>query len=260
MLIRISLIAMVILLCSCADGVRSSGAVPRISSGTRVADMPVAWASPNVFETYNPKGDSVMKDSWTRKFDASGISFNEKQTCTLVTRQHVVMANHYKRKVMERVIFHDRGGRRLVRHLVDVRKVYGDVAVGRLNQPVPAGYKVYPLLRAEAGLGERLKGELVLVTDQNRRVFVHEVARVSGANIGFGYDKAKGIGFAKHLVSGDSGNPSFMMKGGEPVLIETHTSGGFGTGPFYGSEVVQRELARVIGEMGGEGRLRFVRW
>ena len=47
-------------------------------------------------------------------------------------------------------------------------------------------------------------------------------------NIPFTFDAKKQIGYGKILVSGDSGNPSFIMVNGEPTLIETHHTGGEG--------------------------------
>jgi len=234
--------------------------VPSVTSSMKVADMPVAHDDPGIFKKYDALGDSEMNTTWTRKFDASGISFNVTQTCTLVTRQHVVMAAHYKRKVPSSVVFHDRKGKRLERVLVAARNVHGDCAVGLLNEPVPAGYRVYPLLAPSEGLAERLKGEFVLVTDQKKRLFVHEVVGVSGDRISLRYDAKKKLGYGKILVSGDSGNPSFIMVNGEPALIETHHTGGAGAGPFYGSATLIKKLKEQISALGGSGSVRVVQF
>lgn len=227
--------------------------------------MPVAYDNPGIFKQYNARGKSVMNSTWTRKFDASGISFNDKKTCTLITPQHVVMAAHYKRPVPSSVVFHDRQGNHVERVLVASKNVFGDCAIGLLNEPVPRGYKIYPLLNPQPDLGDRLKGEFVLITDQNKRVFVHEVRGVSKrangyASIGFRYDAKKQIGYGKILVSGDSGNPSFVMVNGEPVLIETHHQGGAGAGPFYGDQDLQNKLRSAILSIGGKGMFRTVSW
>ncbi len=247
-----------LVLVKCA-GVGASD-MPAVSRSLKVVDMPVAFDDPGIFKKYDSLGDSVMNTTWTRKFDASGISFNVTQTCTLVTKQHVVMAAHYKRKVPSSVVFHDRNGKRLERVLVAVRNVHGDCAVGLLNEPVPAGYRVYPLLAPSEGLAERLIGEFVLVTDQKKRLFVHEVGRVSGDRISFRFDAEKKIGYGKKLISGDSGNPSFIMVAGEPALIETHHTGGAGAGPFYGSAILIEKLKAQIAALGGAGSVRVVKF
>ena len=265
---RLIMLLLPFVLMSCGGSGGSGGGlspVPAKNSSEKVGDMPVAYANPGIFKTYRAGGDSVMNTTWTRKFDASGISFNDKRTCTLVTRQHVVMAAHYKRPVLSKVVFHDRNGKQVSRVLVAVRNVTGDCAVGLLNDPVPKGYKVYPLLKPEPILGEKLKGEFVLVTDQNKRLFVHEVGNVSKrangySNIALRYDAAKQIGYGKILVTGDSGNPSFVMVKGEPVLIEAHHTGGAGAGPFYGDVDVQEKLKAAIQALGGSGSIRTVAW
>lgn len=246
---------------ACTSSVSPGGAQAiRVSTNTKVKDMPVAWDSPNIYTKYDVKGNSVFMKSWTRKFDASGISFNDKRTCTLVTPQHVVMARHYKRPLKQPVVFHDRSGRWCKRYITRIADIHGDVAVGLLNEPVPAGYKVYPLLRPDPSFSNSLRGELVIITDQNRRLFVHEIAAISGEHVRFTFDEKKQIGFGKKLVSGDSGNPSFLMVNGEPVLIETHTTGGWGAGPFYGSEIIQAKLQQTIDALGGGYQLRKVSW
>lgn len=250
----------VVIFTKCAEG--EGGAISAMPADVsmKVKDMPVAYDNPGIFKKYNAQGDSVMNDTWTRKFDASGISFDVTQACTLVTEQHVVMAAHYQRKVPSPVIFHDRTGKRLERVLVSARNVHGDCAVGLLNEPVPAGYKAYPLLEPEEGLAEKLIDEFVIVTDQDKRLFVHEVAGISGDRIGFKFDAAKGIGYGKILISGDSGHPSFIMVNGEPVLIETHHTGGPGAGPFFGSAVLIDNLKAQIKALGGKGSVRLVKF
>ncbi len=239
-----------------------SNTAPTVSRNTKVADMPVLYDNPGIFKTYSSTGDSVMNNTWTRKFDASGISFNDKRTCTLVTSQHVVMAAHYKRPVKSSVVFHDREGKRLERFIIAVKNVHGDCAVGLLNEPVPTGYKIYPLLVPYEGLAEKLKGEFVLVTDQKKNLFVHEVRSVSNGRIAFNFDAEKQIGYGKILIKGDSGNPSFIMVDGQPVLIETHHTGGAGAGPFYGDAELIKKLKAQIRSLGGASAesIRLVRF
>ena len=183
-----------------------------------------------------------MMTGWSRSFDMSGVSFNEKMTLTLVTRRHVIMASHYRRKPGDKVVFHNRMGMRVERTLVGVIGVVGDVAVGLLDSDVPPDLKVYalPAPREDFSL---LKGTTAAVTGQNRRIFFHEIDRVGSTSIAFRHPKVTKHGWGKNLVKGDSGNPSFFISKGELVLIETHTSGGAGSGPFYGSPLIQKKLS-----------------
>ena len=67
-----------LVLVKCA-GVGASD-MPAVSRSLKVVDMPVAFDDPGIFKKYDSLGDSVMNTTWTRKFDASGISFNVTQT------------------------------------------------------------------------------------------------------------------------------------------------------------------------------------
>jgi len=170
------------------------------------------------------------------------------------------MAAHFQRNVGDVVVFHDGEGKFIQSTITAKKRVIGDVAVGVLDKPLPSSYTPYPLLRARAGLEDDLKQEYILVTDKARRVFVHQVRAVYNQNIGFLFDASKKIGYGKRLIVGDSGNPSFIMVNGKQALIETHTAGGAGAGPFYGNAEVQQALASKIKELGGVGTLRYVDW
>ena len=210
--------------------------------------LPPPKGDPGIFRVYRRDADSVMAGGWSSSMDLSGVSFDKRQAATLVSRRHVVMAAHYQRAVGHRVIFHDRRGKILERTLVKTRKVHGDVAVGLLNEPVPGNYRVYPLPVAREDASS-LIGRPVMVTDQNRRLFFHKVRTVNRFMIAFEYDVADTHGWGKALVKGDSGNPSFLIEGKELVLAETHSTGGPGAGPFYGSAILQEKLKAMMAEM-----------
>lgn len=196
-----------------------------------------------------------MMDGWARNFDMSGVSFDQRMTATLVTRRHVVMAKHFKRKPGDRVVFHNRFGKQLERKLVAVKAAHGDIAVGLLDSEVSPDYTVYPLPSPRVDFSH-LVGRTAVVTDQHRRIYFHRVNFVSPYIMGFRHQEPKQNGWGKKLVGGDSGNPSFLISGNELVLVETHTSGGAGAGPFYGGAEIQDKLQAVIDDLAPGYRLR----
>ena len=218
--------------------------------------LPAPRESPNIFEFYSAEEDARLADGWAASFDLSGVSFDSRKAATLVTPRHVVMANHFKRKPGARVVFHDRAGQRLVRTLTAVRKVEGDVAVGLLDQEVPSRHKIYPL-PAPGTDPQRLLNQFALITDQHRRLFFHRVRAIAGSGLGFAYDKSGKHGWSKKLVSGDSGNPAFLIAGNDLILIETHSTGGPGAGPYYGNPELQKALQKTITALSPGYRLRF---
>ena len=220
--------------------------------------LPPPKGNPEIFRMYRRDGDSLKSPGWSNGMDLSGVSFDRRETATLVSQRHVVMAAHFQRPVGGKVIFHDRRGKFLERTLIQCRKVYGDVAVGLLNEPVPVAYRAYPL-PAVVDDPTPLIGRPVMVTDQNRRLFFHKVRTVNRFMIAFEHDVVDTHGWGKNLVRGDSGNPSFLIFGKELVLVETHTSGGPGAGPFYGGAALQESLRKMMSEMDPRYTFRTVR-
>ncbi|MFT6239236.1 MAG: hypothetical protein ACI9NQ_001732 [Paracoccaceae bacterium] len=218
--------------------------------------LPPPGGFPNIFKKYSVSEDASMMDGWVRNFDMSGVSFDQRQTATLVTKRHVVMAKHYQRRPGSKVIFHSRTGKRLERILTEIRPVWGDIAVGLLNLDVPSGYKVYPLPAPREDYSH-LVGRTAVITDQNRRVFFHKVSVVNPLYMSFRHEKPKRYGWGKNLIGGDSGNPSFLIAGGELVLVETHSSGGDGAGPFYGNPKVHEILQAAINELAPGYKLKM---
>lgn len=234
--------------------------LPKLAKNIKVKNMPVLHDNPGIFKQYSKELDSKMNNTWTRKFDASGISMDKTQTCTLVTPSHVVMAAHYQRSIGDKLIFHDRHGKIATRYLIAKRRVLDDCAVGRLNAPLPAQFTPYPILKYRAWIYSDLMNEYVILTDKSRRLFVHQVAGFKGHKVYFYFDEKQQIGYGKMLIAGDSGNPSFVMVNGKPALLETHSTGGPGAGPFYGDEELQNKLVQAIKQLGGVGMIKFVNW
>lgn len=207
--------------------------------------LPPPSAPPGIFKTYHADRDSSMAEGWTRGMDMSGVSFNDTRTATLITPRHVVMAKHYSRPAAAPVVFHDRSGKRIQRKLIGFEAGAGDVMIGLLDEPVPANYSPYPL-PAVGGDASALLDRPVIVSDQNRNLFVHRIAGFGNGIVAFKHEPQNRHGWSKNLVVGDSGNPSFLIVGSELVLLETHTTGGAGAGPYYGDPGVQQSVRLAV--------------
>lgn len=198
-----------------------------------------------------------MADGWTRGFDMSGIAFDEDRTATLITPRHVVMAAHFARPTSSQIVFHDRYGKRVKRTIIGLAPGKADVMVGLLDEDVPSNHRAYPLPAPEPDFS-RLVGHPVLVTDKLRCLFVHQVAGIQDGWIRFQHDPQRKHGWGKNLIVGDSGNPSFLIVGRDLVLIETHTTGGPGAGPFFGDPEIQSAIRSAVAMLGGGHRIRTV--
>jgi hypothetical protein len=123
-----------------------------------------------------------------------------------------------------------------------------------LDRPVPVRH--YRVLAPRSDYGALLKGVPVPATNYRRYVMVHAVAAVSGGVIRFGPSDMPGV--AGRLIVGDSGNPSFLLVNGEPVLVETHSAGGFGSGPFFSDPENFAAINGMMRELGCGEQLETV--
>ncbi len=199
-----------------------------------------------------------MAPGWARTMDMSGVSFNDTRTATLITPRHVVMAKHYSRGPADTVVFHDRSGKRIARKLTAFAPAAGDVMVALLDEPVPSNYHPYSLPSTSSDTGA-LIGRPVIVSDKERNLFVHLIAGIGSGKIAFKQDERDLYGWGKKLVVGDSGNPSFLIVGKELVLIETHTTGGPGAGPYYGDPGVQASVKAAVRKLDPAYSIRTIR-
>jgi len=235
-----------------------SVATIRTDSDQRFAALLEGATDNAILTNYATDRPSSWGKNFTRRLDFTGVAWDDTRTVTAVSPLHVVMASHYQRPVGSTVVFHDRRGRPQRRTLVAVESLgFADVAVGKLDSPLPSGVKPYRLLPPSDGYGS-LAGCLALVTDQQRRAFVHEIAGIQGNILSFRRTERVSALFRKNLVVGDSGHPSFLLVGGELVLIGTHSTGGPGSGPFYSSPQVFSAVDAAMTKLGGGYHLSVV--
>ncbi len=237
-----------LLLCACGPSFGPS-VQPGSPAATRgnLGFLPTETERGILFQYYQPKADSKWRHNWASKLDLTGVSWNDPRTATLIAPSFVVMAAHFIRPADVSIMFHDKNGKPYERFVAQIRKLsVGDIAVAKLNLPLPAQVKPYRFANAS----EAWVGRPVIVTDQTKTLSVHQIAVVSGATIAFCYIPGINPAYGRNLIVGDSGNPSFILQNGDLVLLETHSTGGPGAGPFYGDPQVQSAIRAAMAEMG----------
>lgn len=217
---------------------------PSVNSPTQI--LPASPEKGTIFRFYQPNADSAYNRNWTHNLDFSGISWNDYRRATLISPSYVVMAGHFSRPVKSAAVFHDRAGQPVERFIVAARSVGNDVAVGKLNMPVPSDIKFYRF----ADASDAKPGTPVIILDQTRTASIHEINSVNGPFISFNYSPKIDPAYRRNLIVGDSGHPTFLLKNGEMLLLETHTYGGPGSGPFYGDPGIQAAVRNAMQEMG----------
>ena len=171
-----------------------------------------------------------------KAIDFSGIAWDSPRTLTLVSPRHALMARHYQRKVGSKVTFHDRRGKPVTRKISGIENLMHDIAVVILDANVPTTIKTYRLLPPGESYSELLRGSHALITawaKGERKVRIHAIFSVHAGLVAFVDAATLPAKFFEPLITGDSGNPTFLWLNNEPVLIETHTYGGSGRGPFF---------------------------
>jgi hypothetical protein len=235
------------LLCACARYGGPSVVARPTAASTALSFLPSRAEKGTLFRYYQPKAESKWRNNWTSKFDLTGVSWNDPRTATLIAPNYVVMAAHFARPANIAVMFHDKNGIAYERYITAVRSLkVGDVAVAKLNLPLPPAIKTYPF----AAPNDATSGRLVIITDQTNTLSVHRIAVLDGGVIRFNFANDLDPIYRRNLIVGDSGNPSFIIKNGDLALIETHTTGGPGAGPFYGDPGLQAAIRGAIVEMG----------
>lgn len=220
-----------------------------------------------LFAGYRRRAPSQWNQGWPRRIDFSGVSWSHRQAGTAITPRHIVLAAHYQLKVGASITFHERSGKVHTRKIAQKISFRGqkvpahkrsDIAVALLDSPLPPTIKTYRLLPPREDYGHTLVGAPVLVTEQKRRIFIHQIRRCSGRSIAFQKHPDFPESLYKNLIKGDSGHPSFILVGGEPVLIETHTGGGGGSGPFYSDPTLFEAVRGAVAELDASYQIQTV--
>lgn len=238
------LLSLCVLLASCGASLGPSMVGP---GADKPGFLPETAEKGRLFKSYRDKGESTWMNNWAANLNLTGVSWNDATACTLISPVHVVMAAHFMRPSATAVIFHDKNGKPYERYLVASKKLAtGDIAVGKLNLPLPPEVKYYRLVN----VGDVTVGRPAIISDQTKTLSVHRIRAVSGGVIQFDYLNGLNPTYQRNLIVGDSGHPSFVWKNNDLYLLETHTTGGPGAGPFYGDPAVQASVRAAMAELG----------
>ncbi len=238
-----------LMLCGCGSRNGPSAVSSNLESQQRGLDfLPKQAEKGTLFTYYQPTAPSKWRNNWTSALDLSGVSWNDSRTATLISPSYVVMAAHYIRPSNVPLMFHDKQGKPHQRFISKLKILdsAGDIAVAKLNLPLPSEVKYYRLAKAS----EATVGRPVIVSDQTNTLSVHRIGAIAGGVVRLEFIPGLNPVYRRNLIVGDSGNPSFLWENGELILLETHTTGGPGAGPFYGDPQVQTAIQAAVQEMG----------
>ncbi|MDX2109216.1 MAG: hypothetical protein SFY80_03140 [Verrucomicrobiota bacterium] len=205
---------------------------------------------------------------WAEPIDLTGVSpWNSydgpRRAGVAITRRHVVFAAHYPLQAGSTIRFVTSNNEVVTRTVAGV-SVDGatDIGVARLDADLPGTIRHYSVLPANyaAHLPGALQYMALLAFDQEEKCLVMGGGYITadGVNAG-GIDHdcqnyAQRLKFNEGIISGDSGNPVFMVVSGVPVLLTAWWTS-FG-GPNYAAHIAQ--INSMITTLGGGGTLSTV--
>lgn len=223
-------------------------------------------------DVYSSKAPWVRSTGfWAADVDLTCASpwnnaMGENRAGTLVTPRHALVARHYGTYSPGEVYTFVTMGN--VAHQMTVDSVYvcpsSDTTILRFSTDAPAGItfaKVMPYSTLIVKAPSMTRGYSDpgavpgLVLNQTERGSVSDfypnIATTTMGVNGRPTAVEARSDFWNGPVVGDSGNPVFLLVNGQPVLLTTWTSGGFGGGPNYVTQAVQDEINTGLTTLGG---------
>lgn len=184
----------------------------------------------NIMTPYvNPFNWPRNNNCWAKSLDLTGycscvLGLGGVGGGTLITRKHVLLANHVPYANTPFLIFFvNNDNTTFVYNVIKTKRVANtDILIGELDREVDSQLKIYKIL--SNSYSKYINGTFpVLYSDQERKALVGEFLSVYNQNDGTNFSVGGYTnGMSKYfemLVGGDSGNPIFTIINNEPVLI-----------------------------------------
>ena len=166
---------------------------------------------------------------------------------TLISKRHIIFVKHFPLWKGCRVLFVDQQGEVCPCRIEATKQVIDrDIMIGLLD------YEVTPTIHPARILPDNYSdyigdgaGLPIVTFNQSEKAFLsecrgvnmHSIANTSTTNTAW-----KALG--GRLITGDSGNPAFLLIGNEPILLYCLRGGGAGLGPsvFHFRKAIQRTM------------------
>ena len=169
---------------------------------------------------------------------------------TLISRRHIIFAKHFPLWKGCRILFVDLAGE-VCPCRVEATKAMEkcDIAIGSLDYEVTPSIhpaKILPENYADF-LGDG-KGLPIVTFNQGEKAFLSECRGITtNAVSNFASTNAAWKALGGRIVTGDSGNPAFLLVGSQPILIYCLHTGGSGHGPSI--HRYRREIQKAMDEL-----------
>lgn len=171
---------------------------------------------------------------------------------TLISPRHIIMADHYAMSSGAIVTFVDNNNISYNRIVTAVQTITGtDIRIGVLERDVPDSITFYPIIDTttlQATLRKfnpQILDIPIVVFDQEKKAIVHSLTSLSSSVINHNpYTSGSRSPFSEDVVSGDSGNPAFILIDDHPVILLAHDRALYG--PNYGAYIAEINDAMTL--------------
>jgi hypothetical protein len=184
-------------------------------------------------------------DCWAADIDLTCVSpwnsrGGNKQAGTLITPRHCILAAHYNLKTGDSIRFVTKDNltirRKIIAHKVntDFTTNKPDIEIITLDSDVPSSITPCQFLPSnyKSYISNDGDGLPVLYTDQEEKALVADIWSIN-SNKSFDLQvpvSGNRLALNESVITGDSGNPIFLILNGRPVIIGCFTYGGPGSG------------------------------
>ena len=249
-----------------------AAALPVVDFATNSVAMRIAGRDPAIclarFADYPPsKGKlgfprcifenpfPVNEKFWLKDVDFSCASpWNDScgamRAGTLISKRHVIFAKHFPLWKGVRILFVDQTGEVCPCRIAATKALEKcDIMIGLLD------YEVTPSIHPARVLPEDYakhigtgKGLPIVTFNQREQAFLSECRGITSnsvSNVASTNAVWKSLG--GKIVTGDSGNPAFLLIGNEPILLYCLYSGGVGHGPAI--HRYRKEIQKAMDEL-----------
>jgi hypothetical protein len=168
---------------------------------------------------------------WAASVDLTGLSpWNQTggatRAGTLISPRHIAFAKHYPLSTTpgnNQLVFVTADDVTVTRNLTAVSYPGGDIGIGVLDADVPATISFHRVLPTNWGSDlSSVNGLPMLHLDQEEKALVRDMSSLGANCLHRDPTDPTRLSYSETLIGGDSGNPGFLIIGGEAVLILTH--------------------------------------
>ena len=193
---------------------------------------------------------------WAASIDLTGLSpWNQTggrtRAGTLISPRHIAFAKHFPLSTTpgnNQLVFVTADDVTVTRSVIAVAYPGGDIGIGLLDQDVPSTISFHKVLPLDwRTYIQQWTGLPMLHLDQEEKAVVRDLASLNNNCQHRDPTDPLRIPFSEEIIGGDSGNPAFLLIGGEAILILTHWTALIGPSYSYWTD----EINAVMTALGG---------